>query len=109
MPFRPGPAQYRACALDTHEALPPYDFKAPVSTAYKTRLQPTVKGTINVCQQPRQAPGPKDDMPTTELTDLQAMRLKTVHDSEWALLDTHEARVMAHGHLQAALDLHCTC
>lgn len=93
VPFSPAPSQFRACALDTHEKMPPHDHRRPAARSYSQRMQPRRQRKADAEAYVHKALGHEETMPHTELSDLAASRLAAQHADEWALLDTYEAHL----------------
>ena len=97
--YKADPARYRACALSTHEPLASSDHRGPVNSGYLQRsTAPRRQRRIDPATYFQNALGPPDQMPHTELSDLQSLKVNSVRNSKWALLDTLEAHLCNEGH-----------
>ena len=95
-------SQFRPTALSSHDSLASHDFRRPAKSGYAQHAKPRSKQAASTAAYMRAALGPDDNMPKTELNTLQAMRMKTQHNSEWALLDTYEAHLCQEDHTRRA-------
>jgi hypothetical protein len=87
-----GPAKYRACALDTHDCLPPDDHRATAKVIHRTRAvsKQRIK-SVDPASIVQAWEASEPVMPRNEVTMVATRRLQGVQSSKWALLDALDA------------------